>query len=274
VDVKERVVTFGPERSMVGIVTEPAKPSRAPQLIVLDAGFVHRVGPGRIGVQLARQAAESGFSVLRFDQTGIGDTPPRIPPLDPIACGIADAREAMDHLSDAHGTSRFVLLGLCSGARHAHHIAVADKRVAGCVMLDGYAFATARSRLMEAGERLAKPMALLAGAKRRVLRRLSDAPPPVVREDEAFFPRDPTLDEMSRDLRVLASRGVNLLYVYSGEWRKYRYPGQLRDAFGEVALDPILSEHLIPTADHLYSTKPERAEMLGLVKSWLGRKFS
>lgn len=281
--MKEEAITFGPGDRMVGVLTEPdASPaSKRPHVLLLNAGFVHRVGPGRLSVEIARQVARAGFRSLRFDFSGIGDSQARVPPLDPIACGVADARAAMDHLCREHDATTFILLGLCSGARHAHHIAVADSRVAGGVMLDGYAYRTARSSLMAARERLADPRALVATARRLLKERLDreSASEPLrepAREEEgdAFFPGDPSREKMAADLRALAARRVALLYIYTGEWRAYRYAGQLRDAFPRVPLGTLLSERRIESADHLYFTGPERIAMLGMVKQWLHERFS
>jgi hypothetical protein len=277
--MKERAITFGPKEGMVGVLTEPeaAPASKRPHLLLLNAGFVHRVGPGRLSVEIARQVARAGFASLRFDFSGIGDSPARVPPLDPIACGVADARAAMDHLCREHDARAFILLGLCSGARHAHHIAVADPRVAGGVMLDGYAYRTARSSIIAARERLADPRALLVTARRLLKERLQREPasgPRHEEEGDAFFPGDPSREKMAADLRALAARRVSLLYIYTGEWRAYRYAGQLRDAFPRVPLGPLLSEQRIDTADHLYFTGPERIAMLGMVKQWLHERFS
>ena len=270
----ERVVTFGPDERLVGVLTEPATRSERPCFVVLNAGFIHRAGPGRLGVRLARMAAEAGFPALRFDLSGIGDSALREPALDPIASGVADMRDAMDRLA-ADGISRFVLFGLCSGARHAHHMATADPRVVGAVMLDGYSFPTLRSNAMQLRERLEDPIALLASVRRRVARMFDAKPPAPAYEDdgEAFFPSDPTRPDMARDLEKLARRGVKLLYVYSGEWRKYAYEGQLRDAFPEIPLAPLLTERMMPTADHLYFTQPERDRLLTTVASWLRQQY-
>jgi pimeloyl-ACP methyl ester carboxylesterase len=276
--MNEQVVTFGRAESMVGVLTEPATPTNAPHLLILNSGFIHHVGPGRLAVDIARRVAGTGIPALRFDFSGIGDSAPRVPPLDAVGCGIADAREAMDHLSAAHGAQKFVLMGLCSGARHAHHIAMADPRVVGAVMFDGYAFPTMRSLAMGVRERLDEPLALLSGAGRRAMRLLSGkpaaAPAPSPFHDEGFFPGDLTRLEMARDLQALAARNVGLLNIYSGEWRTYRYEGQLRDAFPELALRPVLTERLIESADHLYFTSPERTAMLGMVTSWLRERFA
>jgi alpha/beta superfamily hydrolase len=280
--MKEQAIVFGRSGSMVGVLTEPDAPTSLPHLLVMNAGFVHHVGPGRLAVEIAREIAAVGFATLRFDFSGIGDSAPRVPPLDAISCGIEDAREAMDHLQAAHGAKRFVLLGLCSGARHAHHVAKVDARVVGAVMLDGYAFPTAKSKAMglitEVRDRLEDPLALIAGAKRRAMRMLTakPTPPPAAQQEDgdAFFPTDPTRAEMARDLQTFAARNLRLLCIYSGEWQTYRYQGQLQEAFAEVPLQAVLTERMIGTADHLYFTRPERTALLSTVKAWLRERFT
>jgi pimeloyl-ACP methyl ester carboxylesterase len=275
--MKEQAVAFGRANGMVGVLTEPDAPTNAPHLLVFNSGFVHRVGPGRLAVDIARRVATVGVPTLRFDFSGIGDSAPRVPPLDPIACGIADAREAMDHLGTAHGAQKFVLLGLCSGARHAHHVALADPRVVGVALLDGYAFPTVRSMAMEVRERLEEPRALLAGAYRRARRLLDGKQPEVAApsafDREGFFPEDVSRPQMAKDLQTLAARGVGMLNVFSGEWRTYRYEGQLQAAFPDVPLRSVLTERFIESADHLYFTPPERVTMLEILTNWLRQRF-
>ncbi len=275
--MKEQVVAFGRAESMAGVLTQPDAPAKKPHLLLFNAGFVHHVGPGRLAVDVARHVVNAGFSTFRFDFSGIGDSAPRVPPLDATACGIADAKEAMDHLASTQGADRFVLMGLCSGARHAHHVAVADRRVVGAIMLDGYCFPTTRSKAMGIRERLDDPMRLLAGAKRRAMRMfLSQPPPKPVDDDEgdAFFPGDPTRVQMEADLRALAARKVAMLSVNSGEWLAYKYEGQLADAFREVELAALLTEKRLEAADHLYFTRAERSALLDLVTSWMRERFA
>jgi len=73
----EEAVLFGARQSLAGIVTEPAirRGARVTKaVILLNAGIVHRVGPGRIYVKIARALAAMGFVVLRFDFSGLGDS--------------------------------------------------------------------------------------------------------------------------------------------------------------------------------------------------------
>src|SRR5215467_3344973 len=116
--MKEEVVLFGERKSLVGIVTSP--PPRLTQermaVILLNPGIVHRVGPGRIYVKIARRLASTGLTVLRFDFSGIGDSAPRHDSLPFEKSAIEEARDAMEFLQATRGVEKFILLGGCSGA--------------------------------------------------------------------------------------------------------------------------------------------------------------
>ena len=64
----EMVVRFGDAESLVGIVTLPSAPTNSTAVVLLNAGVIHRVGPHRMNVQLARRLAARGFTALRFDR--------------------------------------------------------------------------------------------------------------------------------------------------------------------------------------------------------------
>ena len=66
--MNESAVLFGDQKSLVGIVTDPDAESNGLGLLFMNAGFTHHVGPQRMYVRFARQAAEMGFTSLRFDQ--------------------------------------------------------------------------------------------------------------------------------------------------------------------------------------------------------------
>ena len=46
----------------------------APTMVILSSGILHRPGASRLYVQIARALAEDGFTSLRFDFSGIGDS--------------------------------------------------------------------------------------------------------------------------------------------------------------------------------------------------------
>jgi hypothetical protein len=53
---------------------QAAQTPPAVMFVLLNAGAVHRQGPFRLYVHLARRLAALGFSCVRFDQPGIGDS--------------------------------------------------------------------------------------------------------------------------------------------------------------------------------------------------------
>jgi pimeloyl-ACP methyl ester carboxylesterase len=117
--MKEEILQFGPGNELVGIVTVPPEHVRDPRLpgvVLLTAGLVSRVGPNRLYVTIARALAELGFTVLRFDFSGIGDSHPRIDQLPLVESGVRDTVDAMTWLGLGWGVERFILMGHCSGA--------------------------------------------------------------------------------------------------------------------------------------------------------------
>lgn len=143
--VREVPIFFGEQQNLFGIVAEPSQRpvdgSAAGGIVVLmlNVGTNHRVGPNRMYVKMARAWAEQGFSSLRFDLAGIGDSRAA----DEFSetklyskQSVNDVRRAMDALAVQRGYDRFVLMGLCSGAYVAFQTALADSRVAGQVLLN------------------------------------------------------------------------------------------------------------------------------------------
>lgn len=135
--VREEALLF---QGLFGILNTPAVPgSRAQTAVVFfNIGANHHVGNNRMYVTLGRQLARQGFSALRMDFSGIGDSyaPRGVRENDVYAKRFfGEARTAIDFLQ-ARGVKHFVLVGLCSGAYVAYHTAVADPRVKGIVLIN------------------------------------------------------------------------------------------------------------------------------------------
>ena len=137
--MKEEAVTFGATNSLVGVLADPVEVRSAAArigVILLNAGILHRVGPGRIYVKIARDLRSLGFTSLRFDFSGIGDSKPRQDNLPFDKSSIDETQSAMDFLQTKLGIRRFVLMGGCSGARVSFAAAASDPRVAGCILIN------------------------------------------------------------------------------------------------------------------------------------------
>jgi pimeloyl-ACP methyl ester carboxylesterase len=136
--MKEKTILFGKFKTLVGIVTEPdlpADPAR-PAVVLSNAGLIHRIGPNRIYVKLARALAERGYTVLRFDLSGVGDSLPRPDHMPVEEFTIDDVIQAMDTLAATVGSQHFVLAGHCAGAYHSFRTAVQDARVRAVVLMN------------------------------------------------------------------------------------------------------------------------------------------
>jgi alpha-beta hydrolase superfamily lysophospholipase len=113
--VDEEVVQLG-EGGLTGILTRATGISRG-TVVWLNSGSEPHVGPGRAWVEYARDLALSGFTSLRMDFSGWGESPDRghAPgrPYDPH--GVDEVAEAVGMLRE-RGHERIVLAGLCAGA--------------------------------------------------------------------------------------------------------------------------------------------------------------
>ncbi len=285
----ERIHAFGADEGLLGIVTMPAERLLAssatrPFVVLLNAGLVHRVGPFGMGVQLARNLAARGYRVLRFDQTGLGDSAAR-PSGAPIEDQVvADGRAAMDSLAARYGARTFVVGGLCSGALNAHRICAADPRVVGMWMLDGYAYPTRRYYRHLFLRRIRNPASwrllsrrIYAHARARVgaLRGATppaDHAPAAVHEDgrHAIFYQDwPPIVDARRELEQMLGRGVRILFVYTGGWSSFVDPRQFDEIFPRLARRSQIRVTYYPRADHSYLALDDRATMVGEVGAFL-----
>jgi pimeloyl-ACP methyl ester carboxylesterase len=143
--MREEAVLFGKRRSLAGIITHPSPAAggeNLPAIILLNAGILHRVGPNRLYVKIARDLATMGHVVLRFDLSGIGESEVRGDNLPFEKSAVSDTQEAMDFLGSARGTQLFILIGLCLGAEIAFRTACSDARVIGVVLIESISFKT------------------------------------------------------------------------------------------------------------------------------------
>ncbi len=134
--MREEAVRFGRDGSLVGVVTQSEQSADMPAIILLNAGMIHHVGPSRIYVRLARHLVKQGFTSLRFDFSGIGDSCARADNLAIEQAVVDDVKQAMNFLTEHSGVSQFILIGHCAGAWIAFLSASLDERICGTVLMN------------------------------------------------------------------------------------------------------------------------------------------
>ena len=267
----EHAVIFAIAHSLVGVLTEAeidVDPLR-PAIVFLNAGILHRVGPNRLHVRIARELARRGFASLRFDVSGVGDSPPRTDGLSLRAAALSDIREALDFVAAKLGAATFILIGLCSGADLAFRAALADQRIVGAVLIDGLPYHTVRSRFHNYASRLIR-----RGGWRRLLaldgpvwRRLLWWRQPR-RSATATGRRDvPPRHEAESNLRQLTERGVRLLLLYTPD-RDYSYPRHFADTFPGVRSDRVDVAYF-PDSDHTFTLRANQDLLVGAIDKWI-----
>lgn len=273
--MNEIPMIFGAERHLVGTLALPATPASQPMGILLfNAGVVHRIGPHRINVKLARHLASLGFPSLRFDLSGQGDSRASSSAASYREQAVIDLRAAMDHMERTAGVRRFAIVGICSGANHGLACALADDRVAGLWMLDGHAYPTRRTRWL-LYRRKFEQRGLLSSAAWAV-QRLAALPGQLVRRfgrgagekvDDGRV--TPPAAEFAQALQTIVDRGVAVSMMYSGSLlNTYNYPEQFMDVFGTYPFARRIRCEFAPDIDHTVTPVSAQRKLLALVADW------
>jgi exosortase A-associated hydrolase 1 len=137
--VQEHAITMaGPDADMLGIVSQRAdgQPASDTGVVIVVGGAQYRAGSHRHFVLLARYLAAHGFTVLRFDFPGMGDSPGEGLSFEDTAPHIEAAITAFQRACPS--VQRVVLWGLCDGASASllYLEATQDTRVAGLALLN------------------------------------------------------------------------------------------------------------------------------------------
>jgi hypothetical protein len=269
----ERIVRLGPDERLLGIVTLPAQPRPgAPALLLMNAGVVHRIGPHRLNVKLARALAQDGITSIRIDLSGLGDSPAATGATHFGQQAIRDLQAAMAHLEQSDGIRRFVVFGLCSGAVNGYRLALADERIAGLLMFDGYVFPTWKTHVLRRVTRLRTlPWSALALKAVQWLtgRRPRREPEPGDDTDDTHL-GIPSRPEFARAMETLVTRGTSVYIVYSGSFLEgHNYAGQLRDAFRRAMFLDRIRYDFLPDVDHTVTPLAAQRKVLAAVRDWV-----
>jgi pimeloyl-ACP methyl ester carboxylesterase len=283
--VREEAILFGASKSLVGVISDSTEDGRTrPAVILLNSGIIHHVGPNRLYVTLARRLARSGFVVLRFDLSGIGDSVIRRDNLPFERSSVQETQEAMEYLVATRGVDRFLLAGICTGAVVAYHTARADQRVVGAALINGqgyipqseeeiHAYLVDHQRrryyLDQALYNLGSWRKLLTGRVRygdilRALRGKRDG------RRRAQRLRSSKTEEIAVGLRTLADRGTKLFFLYSGgDLGIKELEVVLGGKVAELATRETVQYRIVERADHMFTALTSQEEFLRQTGDWL-----
>lgn len=289
----EQTLLLGQSKGLVGVITPPLPPADGaparedpPFVIVLNAGIIHRVGPNRLHVSLARALSADGFPVLRVDLSGLGDSAPREDGSAPLDATLADIREIIDTLQATRQVKRVVLMGLCSGADHSVIYASTDPRVVGVALLDpsiprttGYYVKHYSGRMLSL--RTWKNVAM---GRHPLWKLLKKRPAPALPDGEGDAPVDMAAARPAVTLehpevraylenaygRALGNGAQFLAVLTSDRERQHNYGGQLEDAFPSLDFKGRLLIEYFDRCDHTFTTLASQQRLVGLVRRWMG----
>jgi|RhiMetdeSRZDD1v2_1073273.scaffolds.fasta_scaffold28825_5 hypothetical protein len=274
--MKERALLFGAKKSLVGIVTEPPSPPppARPAVLFLNAGVLHRVGPNRVHVRLARELTREGFLCLRFDFSGLGDSRPRTDPLPFAQAVVKETSEGMDLLASSHGARTFLLVGMCSGADNALRVGARDSRVAGAALIEPYSVPAGGFLVYSYRKKLLNPLSwwrLLRG-RSEVLRALkprpdaSPAEPLAAPEAESLMP---TREDLARQVGTLLDRRASLCFVYSaGSPAYFNYLSVFRRHLRGALRDGRARLHVLERTDHVFTPLSAQDGLAAAIREW------
>jgi pimeloyl-ACP methyl ester carboxylesterase len=278
--VTENALLFGEDKSLVAVVTDP-EPGVGPRregVIILNAGVLHRVGPNRIHVQLARLLATYGFSVLRFDFSGIGDSR-QAAGNEPFARrAVREASQAMDVLGQQRGLKEFLLVGICAGADAGLEASIQDPRVAGAVLIDGYNLPSLGMLLYFYRTKLINPISwlrFLAGRSLTwsLMRNLANRRAAIQSVSAGLAALLPTPSQFVARVHSLAERGTDILFVYTDSSAAYyNYRRYLRRPIASWPSKARLTVEHMAHSDHLFTLLVNRTKLLETVAGWAARR--
>jgi alpha-beta hydrolase superfamily lysophospholipase len=295
--IEERACRFGADEHLFGILSRASPATDRPAVVIFNAGAVHRVGPNRVNVTLARNLSAAGFPCFRFDLEGLGDSVLRGAgrenhPYPETA--IADARAALDFLRTKFGYERFVAVGLCSGAHTTFHagLQLAEDSICELVLINPLTFYWAEGMSLETTrhfEDAVKYKQSMRDPRRwlKLLRgdvdmaRLTEVVIAQVKAKvkaqhdalrETLLPH--TAPRLSRDLRKLLAmkRPVTFFIAEGDPGRDIVMAGAKRTATRALKSGEMRLE-MIPGADHTFSQLKPRNDLVKRLQAHLCATF-
>lgn len=294
--MNEHALRFGDNGNLIGIYTATSHPATRPGIVLVNSGVIHRTGPNRLYVNIARQLAAAGYPVLRFDLSAIGDSSPRGDAVSFEKSAISETSAAMAALGAHSGATGFILCGICSGADIAFLTARDNPAVVGAVLINGRGLhsvtdnsgddgiethastlgsdASARYLLKSALFNPKSWRKLISGQVNylELLRLLGGE---LLRPMAPRESRPDSAPALHAAFHQVLGRGTALLMVYSEgdlalDYMKLMFGKEIKKFaayanFGEVHLSG---------ADHTFTPRHSRDELIATLRNWADARFT
>lgn len=269
--MSEESLQFGEGGRLAAILTVPdGGVKNKPVVVFLSAGLLHRVGPSRLHVTLARELAKRGVPSLRVDLAGKGDSPPR-PGLNNQQSVGADYAEIRALLDARFADAGRMLVGLCSGADNAARLTIDDPKVVGMGLLDPICFADAGFHTRRLIDKYTSP-SRYAKKLKRIVQGGSNGDAEGEADSDPLALRDlPTREQMKASIEAVGARGGRVLSIftsYAVSLNYYNDEGQLGRVLEIPRYESFCTELFWPDAEHTYRTEPHRRRLSDAVLSW------
>lgn len=266
---------------LVGILSEPSKPvSQSTGVLISVGGPQYRVGSHRQFVTLARDLAQKGFYVFRFDYRGMGDSSGAAVSFDAAGPDIASAIDTM--IQEVPSIKKIVLWGICDAATINMMYAVTDNRVAGLVLLNPWIYSEAgeaetrlkhyyskRFLTAEFWKKLVSNKVDVGNAikeiSRRILASLNNKLRPSHTSDESSLP-----DRFERSF--CDYQGSILLIISGNDLTAAEFMDRMQKSkkwHEKVRSDKTVFLHELKEANHTFSRQIWKDEVASFTSSWL-----
>jgi hypothetical protein len=267
----EEPLQFGEGGRLFGILTLPSVPpcnaQELPAFVILNAGLLSRIGPRRLYVRLVRELARMGFSSLRVDLTGRGDSP-GVPGLTDQQSVAADYEEIVGVVESRLGRLPLVLGGLCSGADDAIRLAPVDPRVIGMLLLDPVCDRDDGFRARAVVRKYTNPARYRGWLKKALTNPSREREIPV----DYLALRDVLTRQQVRaafeSIRERKGRVLSVFTSYAIPY--YNQMGQMGRVLEVEGYQQFCTELFWPQAEHTYGLDLHRRRLIEEIKTWAG----
>ena len=266
--------------TLLGILAKPEIPAET-GVIVIVGGPQYRVGSHRQFVLLSRAFAAAGYSVLRFDYRGMGDSEGQARNFQAVNADIGAAINALQERLPA--VRKVALWGLCDGASAAllYYDESRDSRVSGLCLLNPWVrseLSLARTHLKHYyTRRLVQRdfwMKMLSGkvtsnAITGFLQKLW------LSKSGSSHQTIATQNFQQRMARAWRSFPGHVLLLLSGEdytAKEFLEHASQDPAWENTLLKPHLARHDLQGADHTFADARFREMVQNLTLIWLGNQ--